>query len=124
MHLLLPVGQVIAAPRVFSAPGLAIMLQKAVVPGSRVLIVDRNADAAVSLSLLIRQWGYETDIAHGCAEALASARSFQPDVIVCEPWMPGWDGFRLAADLRGAAPGAALVAVTVLDAEEYKRPFL
>jgi len=75
----------------------------------RVLVVDGDADAADSLVLLLRLWGFEARAAYSGPAALDQAPIFHPDVVLTELLLPGRDGVALALALRGQA---VLVAVT------------
>jgi CheY-like chemotaxis protein len=79
-----------------------------------VLVVDDNADAADSLSLLVSLWGHRPLVAYDADTALALAAGERPDVILLDLGLPGTDGWQLARRLR-SLPGLAdvgLVAVT------------
>lgn len=80
----------------------------------RLLVVDDLPDAADSLAMLLRLWGYNPEVAYAGADALIVARRFRPHAALLDLQMPGMDGFRLAGLLRelpGLA-GAPLIAVT------------
>jgi two-component system CheB/CheR fusion protein len=80
----------------------------------RVLLVDDNVQAAESLALLVKLWGHDARIAHNGPDALAAARSYQPDVALLDIGLPGMDGYETARSLR-AEPGlqdVLLVATT------------
>ncbi len=81
----------------------------------RVLVVDDNVDAAVSLArVLARVFRQDVRVAHDGPSALAEAEGFRPEVVLLDIGMPGMDGFEVARRLR-AAPGppvALLVALT------------
>jgi CheY-like chemotaxis protein len=66
----------------------------------RVLVVDDNVDAAVTLSWLIGQKGYAVRVAHDGSEAIQAARDFKPDILLLDLGLPGIDGFELARRLR------------------------
>ena len=66
----------------------------------RVLVVDDNVDAAVTLSWLIGQQGYAVRVAHDGSEALQAARDFRPDILLLDLGLPGIDGYELARRLR------------------------
>jgi PAS domain S-box-containing protein len=93
-------------------------------PGDRkVLIVDDNVDAAISLSLLLQTLGFSTRVAHDGREALATAPEFKPEVVVLDIGMPGLSGYDVARELRSRPGGSALrlVALTGWGHEEDKR---
>ena len=80
----------------------------------RVLVIDDNVDAAVSLAELIACWGHETQVAHDGPSGLASARAGRFDVILCDIGLPGMNGYEVARAVRADATlrGAQLVAVS------------
>jgi len=80
----------------------------------RILVVDDNVDAALTLDLLLRSLGHESRVAHEGARALEIAREFRPEVILLDIGMPGMDGYEVARRLRGMNHGLTfrIVAVT------------
>ncbi len=80
----------------------------------RVLIIEDNADAAESLCALLRLCGHAAEVALTGAEGLELARTFVPDVVLCDLGMPEMDGLRVAQAMR-ADPllgGVRLIALT------------
>lgn len=80
----------------------------------KVLVVDDNHDAAMSLSMLMSVLGYENRVAYDGVEALSEADSFMPDVVLLDLGMPGMDGFETCRCIRQRQWGsrAAVIAVT------------
>jgi two-component system CheB/CheR fusion protein len=80
----------------------------------RVLVVDDNVDAAETLRDLLEISGHEAAVAHDGPSALALARAFAPDAVVCDIGLPGMDGYAVARALRadGALRSVLLVALT------------
>ncbi len=89
----------------------------------RILVVDDNVDMAKSLGTLLEQAGHTITTAHDGLEALATARSFQPDAIVLDIGLPGLDGYRVAEALRRepAFTHVRLVAVSGYGQDEDRR---
>jgi PAS domain S-box-containing protein len=89
----------------------------------RVLVVDDNRDAAVSLAMLLRLWGHEARTAHDGPSALKAALSYRPEVVLLDIGLPGPDGYEVARRLRAVLSPAAvrLVAVTGYGQEEDRR---
>jgi PAS domain S-box-containing protein len=87
--------------------------EQAAVP-RRVLVVDDNVDAALTLDMLLRSLGHETRVAHDGAKALDIVREFRPEVIFLDIGMPGMDGYEVARRLRGMNHGQTfrIIAVT------------
>ena len=65
----------------------------------RVLIVDDNVDAALSLSLLLTSLGHESRVVHDGASALKMAAEFRPDTVLLDIGMPDLDGYEVARRL-------------------------
>ncbi len=53
-------------------------------------------------------------------DGVAQAGELQPDVILLDLSMPGTDGFEAIPLLRDAAPDAVIVAVTMMEEDEYR----
>jgi PAS domain S-box-containing protein len=68
--------------------------------GHRLLVVDDNQDAAISLAMLLRLQGHEVRIAHDGATALEAAKEFVPALVFLDIGMPGMDGYEVARRLR------------------------
>ena len=80
----------------------------------RILVADDNGDAAGSLALRLEMAGHEVRTAGDGLEALAVARTFQPEVVLLDLGMPAMDGYETARHLRRLAWGkqARLIALT------------
>ena len=82
---------------------------------TRVLIVDDNADGTEMLRLGLEGRGYDVRVAGDGPTALASARTFEPDVALLDIGLPGIDGYEVARRLRelsGRVDRPRLVAIT------------
>ncbi|HZW31433.1 MAG TPA: ATP-binding protein [Isosphaeraceae bacterium] len=78
---------------------------------ARVLIVDDNADAARSLGLLLKQTGYQVELAHDGPTGLTMIRTHQPDVVVLDIGLPLMDGYQVARAVRSET-AIPLIALT------------
>jgi CheY-like chemotaxis protein len=86
----------------------------------RILVVDDNLDAALSLSRLIALLGHDVNVARDGNSALFIARSMRPDFVLLDIGLPGSDGFQVAEALR-REPGLGalkIIAVTGRGEEE------
>lgn len=89
----------------------------------RILVVDDNIDAAVSLSRLLALLGHDVQIARDGASALHIARSMRPDFVLLDIGLPGLDGFQVAEMFR-REPGLEtikIIAVTGHGHEEDRQ---
>ena len=91
--------------------------------GARILVVDDNVDAAMTLSMILEACGYTTQVAHGGIEALAAAQAFRPQVAFLDIGMPGMDGYETARAMRRleGLEDVTLVALTGWGAESDRR---
>ena len=80
----------------------------------RVLVADDNVDAAQSLAAMLALQGHDTRVAHSGLQAIATARTFQPQVTFLDIGMPGMNGYETALALRSVdgLPHTQLVALT------------
>ncbi len=95
-ELLEPSGDVVEARRI--GDSIACLQDGAWM--LRVLVVDDDHDCADSLSVLVRQWGYDVQTAYNGSAALEMMSARQPDVALVDLAMPKMDGCRMARQLR------------------------
>jgi CheY-like chemotaxis protein len=89
----------------------------------RVLVVDDNRDAANSLGILLRLWGFDARVTYDGSEAIEAAREYRPDCLLSDIGLPGIDGYTLAERLRQdeSLQGMTLIALTAYsDAQRAK----
>lgn len=82
---------------------------------ARILIVDDDPDIVEFLQYSLRARGYQTAIATDGNEAIRSARSFRPDLILMDVMMPRKDGITALKELR-QTPGFQHTAIILLTA--------
>jgi CheY-like chemotaxis protein len=68
----------------------------------RVLVVDDNHDAALSMATLLRITGFETTIANDGAEALSAMERERPEIVLLDLGLPRVDGFEVCRRARGS----------------------
>jgi PAS domain S-box-containing protein len=80
----------------------------------RALVIEDNTDAAESLRDALELLGHEVAVAYTGAEGIEVARSFQPDVVLCDIGLPVMNGYAVAREFRsdGALRRAFLVALS------------
>jgi PAS domain S-box-containing protein len=69
-------------------------------PFLRVLVVEDNVDAGDSLSLLLRLYGHDVQVARSGPTALEMASASRPDVVLLDIGLPGMSGYQVAPRLR------------------------
>jgi PAS domain S-box-containing protein len=89
----------------------------------RILVVDDNRDAAISLAMILNKMGNETQTAHDGHEAVDVAAAFKPDVILLDIGMPKLNGHEACRRIREQPWGknVVIVACTGWGQEEDKR---
>jgi CheY-like chemotaxis protein len=66
----------------------------------RVLVVDDNVASAQTTGWMLELIGHTPTLAHDGIEALATARTLQPDVILLDIGLPGMNGYDVCRELR------------------------
>ncbi|WP_438028710.1 PAS domain S-box protein [Sorangium sp. So ce233] len=89
----------------------------------RILIIEDNEDAAESLQALLAMNGYRVEIALSGPAGVEAARSFRPEVVLCDIGLPGgMDGYGVARALKGSLGGSSLmIALTGHGQDEDRR---
>jgi len=105
----LPVSQALAATAETSPHA-----HHAKTPRRRILVVDDNADAALTVGTLLRAWGHDVHTAFNGPAALEEAHSFRPEIVLLDIGMPGMSGYDVARELRARPidPGTIIIALT------------
>ena len=83
----------------------------------RILVVDDQRTNAEMVSGLLRNLGYDVELALSGAEALEIVTSKGPDLVISDIIMPGIDGYELCRRLR-ANPATALLPVILVTSAE------
>ncbi len=110
-----------AAPADAAAPSAPADTRQA---GLTILVIEDNADAAVSLKTLLELDSHVVHIAFDGASGIAAARAQRPDLVLCDIGLPGgMNGYEVARQLREAPEleGMTLVAVTGYGQEEDRQ---
>jgi PAS domain S-box-containing protein len=77
--------------------------------GKRLLVVDDNQDAAMSLAALLQLQGHDVCVAHDGRSALTSFQSHCPEIVFLDIGMPGMDGYTVARHMREVAGSKSVV---------------
>jgi len=78
----------------------------------RVLIVDDDRLVADTLALIFGKNGFDARAAYSADDALAYAREFVPDLLLCDVTMPGKDGLGLVIDITHELPACRIIVLT------------
>jgi PAS domain S-box-containing protein len=93
-------------------------------PGAlRLLVVDDNTDAALTLGMLLEAGGHEVFVEHDSKRALERSQAERPDACLLDIGLPEMDGNELARRLREQPETAhsALIAVTGYGQEQDRQ---
>ena len=82
----------------------------------RILVVDDEVNARTALAELLRDEGFEVEIAADAFKALGKYDAFAPHVVVTDLKMPGMDGIELVKRIRTLEDPAAVVVMTAFGA--------
>ena len=89
----------------------------------RILVVDDNKAAALTLSWALELQGYEVFTAYDGRQGLTTALREKPDILLLDIAMPGMNGYDLCRELR-ALPEfrhAKIIAQTGYSQDEFRR---
>jgi len=78
----------------------------------RILVVDDDRLVADTLSLVFAANGYDAEARYSASAAFERARSFDPELVLCDVTMPEENGLQLADRLRRELPSARVLMLT------------
>jgi CheY-like chemotaxis protein len=96
-----------------------------------VLVVDDDHLVADTLRMIFVVNGFESEACYSAEDALQKARSFVPELLLCDVALPGQDGLQLAATISREMPTCQMIVLTAyltndasveLEALRMKRP--
>jgi CheY-like chemotaxis protein len=79
----------------------------------RILVVDDNRDAAVTLAMMLRIMGHDTQTAHDGVDAVQAAARFQPDVVLLDIGLPKLNGYEVCRRIRGQPHGGEIAVIAL-----------
>ena len=75
----------------------------------RVLVVDDEATIANSLGLILRASGFETAVVYSGEQAVATARTFRPDIMLTDFKLPGINGIEACVQITQMLPAVRVI---------------
>jgi len=90
---------------------------------ANILLVDDDPSIIVALEFLMKQQGYQVQIAQNGQQALDMVENFLPNVILLDVMMPGMDGFEVAKRIRAneALSNTQIIFLTAKGTKEDRR---
>jgi len=82
----------------------------------RVLVVDDEPTIAASVAARLRAEGFTVDVAHDGPSAMARVAEVEPDLVVLDVMLPGFDGLEVCRRIQAQRPIPVLM-LTARDAE-------
>jgi PAS domain S-box-containing protein len=71
----------------------------------RILVVEDNPDAALTLEMVLQLEGHEVQVARDGRDGISRADAFRPDLVICDIGLPELDGYGVARALRATVSG-------------------
>ena len=87
---------------------------------SKVLIIEDNADLAFGVVSALESEGFETVVAATGPDGVEQAGAVQPDVIILDLMLPGFDGYRVLRTLRSDGVETPILILTARGEEADK----
>lgn len=78
----------------------------------RILVVDDECLVADTLGLIFRKHGFEAKVVYSAKAALHCARTFSPDLLLCDISMPDRNGLELMDDFNREFPSCRVLVLT------------
>lgn len=78
----------------------------------KVLIADDETLIADTLGLILRQGGYDCQVAYSGRDALRQSLDFQPALLISDVVMPDMNGVEVAIRVREVLPGCEILLLT------------
>jgi CheY-like chemotaxis protein len=115
----LPAANRVAAPSTEVKAGAKVVASQS----RRILVVDDNEDAALSIATLLKLCGHEVLTTYSGVEAIEAARLHRPDAILLDIGLPVMNGYEVASRLRaeGSCEKVLIVALSGYGQEEDRR---
>ncbi len=90
-----------------------------------ILIADDNQDITLSLSILLKIFGFDVDTVNDGREVLSVARTRRPDVLLLDIGLPGLNGYQVAGQFRSDQDlkDVAIIAISGYSPDMLDRQF-
>ena len=75
----------------------------------RILVVEDERTIAESVAARLRAEGFVVDLAHDGPSAVSKARATQPDLVVLDVMLPGFDGLEVCRRIQAERPVCVLM---------------
>jgi DNA-binding NtrC family response regulator len=79
---------------------------------ARILLVDDNEDARVTVARILEMSGYGVVQAANARSASALLKEHRPDLVITDIFMPEGDGFEMLSELKDRQPTIPVIAMS------------
>ncbi|HVG26567.1 MAG TPA: response regulator [Acidobacteriaceae bacterium] len=86
----------------------------------RVLVVDDDRLVADTLRLIFVANGFESEACYSAADGLQRARSFSPELLLCDVTMPEQNGLQLAEAVNRELPECKMLMLTAYSSNAFE----
>jgi CheY-like chemotaxis protein len=83
-----------------------------------ILLVDDDRGTRITLSIALKEGGFDVDLAEDGPQALDRVRAVPYDWVISDVAMPGMSGIDLAREIKRLRPGCKIV---IMSAREFRR---
>jgi CheY-like chemotaxis protein len=92
-------------------------------PPKRILVVDDDADQAATLSYRLQRLGYDAASANSGKQAIESAKSLIPDLVLLDLCLPDVDGFEVCEQIgeKSTTCGIPVIIVSGMEVDDVVR---
>jgi DNA-binding response OmpR family regulator len=77
--------------------------------GRRVLVVEDDVTIAASIAARLRAEGFTVEVAHDGPAAVEAEASWEPELVVLDVMLPGFDGLEVCRRIQGRRPVPVLM---------------
>jgi PAS domain S-box-containing protein len=102
------------AERIEAAAKAAATQHAEQVTGRRILVVDDNVDAALTVAEILRMLGSNVEVVHDGLAAVEAAAETKPEIVLLDIGLPGIDGYEAARRIRRQEAGSSPVLLIAL----------
>lgn len=85
-----------------------------------VLVCDDNEDTLEYVAVLLRRAGHVVYTATGHGDVMPLIDAVRPDVLLCDIYLPGRNGFQIAEQLRAQGQHIPIIFMTAFDMGLYR----
>jgi two-component system, OmpR family, alkaline phosphatase synthesis response regulator PhoP len=87
---------------------------------SRILVVEDNAALAEGIEYNLKLEGYDVRIAESGTEAITTAESWDPELVILDLMLPGVDGYQVLKSIRGRGSYVPVIILSARGEESDK----